>query len=380
VNLGVNHGVVGLGGAELLAVVERLLEAQARQSAADRAQQLQLAADALAQQQRLAADALAQQCRVAAGPAPTFSGKQARGVEVHSWVASMERYFASAHMVGAATDAERVVVAAAALRDLAQMWWTALCAPGGAGAPTTWAAFRDAITKQYQPQSPERWAMQQLHELCAKDNRDVAVYTARVLELYQLLPAESELGRVMTYERGLPETFRVKCAEKQHTTLQAATEAMLALWNAKLAAGTVSASRGAAQLHHTQSEGEVGESQQDAGGAGRRAAAAAAATIPAAQGQMDVAQLFAMLTQWDARRAPPKSGSAGDRDGRGRGRTSGKEGERRRSRSGSKPRNPLPDAVFEARMEQGLCFNCGGKDHQGRRCTEKRNEDMPPTN
>ena len=68
--------------------------------------------------------------------------------------------------VGAATDAERVVVAAAALRDLAQMWWTALCAPGGAGAPTTWAAFRDAITKQYQPQSPERWAMQQLHELC----------------------------------------------------------------------------------------------------------------------------------------------------------------------------------------------------------------------
>ena len=117
-----------------------------------------------------------------------------------------------------------------------------------------------------------------------------------------MLPGEPEEARVTAYERGLPEAFRVKCAEKQHTTLQAATESTLALWNAKLAAGTVSASRGAAQLHHTHEDDSWRRAIRR-----RRARTAAALrqqhhSEPAgARGAWQ--QLYTMLTQLKARMA-----------------------------------------------------------------------------
>ena len=63
-----------------------------------------------------------------------------------------------------------------------------------------------------------------------------------------LLPGETELSRVLTYERGLPERYRVKCAERRFPTLAEATTALLAAWNVREGA------RGAhATLHHTAS-------------------------------------------------------------------------------------------------------------------------------
>jgi hypothetical protein len=346
--------------------------------------QLQMHQGALALQQQVdsAAAALAQQRRVAAGSPPTFSGKQVRGIEVHSWLAAMERWFEAAHMTGAACDAERVVVAASALRDMAQLWWNAQCQGAAAAAaaaaqvPTTWVAFRAAITKQYQPQAPERWAMQQLRELASKDNRDVAVYTARVLELYQLLPNESELSRVMRYEEGLPGEYRVKCAEKQHATLQAATEATLALWNAKLAAGGVS--RGAAQLRHSEVEGDEGapHSSVATGREGTRAPVRGVAPHHVAQVQFDPAQMFAMMMDWHTRQAGTGTEKKTDatttrRDKtaktQSRGRSQSREGEGRRPRSPGAPR--LSDAVYRARQKAAACFNCGGEGHRAFECT-----------
>jgi hypothetical protein len=345
--------------------LERLLQAQIRQGA-----------QVLQQQVDSAAAALAQQRHVAAGPPPTFSGKHVRGIEVYAWLAAMERWFEAAHMTGVAWDAERVVVAASALRDMAQLWWTSQCQGAAAAAaaaaqvPATWAAFRDAITRQYQPQAPERWAMQQLRELAGKDNRDVAVYTARVLELYQLLPNESELSRVMRYEEGLPGEYRVKCAEKQHATLQAATEATLALWNAKLAAG--GSLRVTAQLRGTEVEGEDSDAHPGSavGHAAAHTQARGATSQHVAQMQFDPAQLFAIMMDAHLRKVggggATKGGtgraaaSTAGRTGRPRGRGHPRgEGEQRRPRSPGTAR--LSDAVFRERQKGNLCFTCGGE-------------------
>jgi hypothetical protein len=346
-------GVLASGDAAL-AVLERMLTLQAQQQTRS----------------------LVQQYRAAAGPPPTFSGKQARGIEVHTWLGAMERYFEAAHMVGEEYDAERVVVAAAALRDMAQLWWTALRAPGGVGAPTTWAAFRAAVAKQYQPQAPERWAMQQLDALTGGNNADVALYTTRVLELFQLLPNMDELSRVMTYERGLPETFRAKCAEKQHATLQAATEAMLALWNAKLAAGAPARSGrvAAAALSHTEDDGAAAS---EPGNRSEGQFVAAAAAGPAQYGsQQDLAAaVVAAMTAWEERKAKVGADGVGGRPNRrSKTRDFRREGERR-PRSSSAPR--LPDDVYEARREAGLCYKCGQEGHRAARCKNKRNEEMP---
>jgi hypothetical protein len=264
---------------------------------------------------------------------------------------------------------------------MAQLWWTSQCqgaaaaAAAAAQAPATWAAFRDAITKQYQPQAPERWAMQQLRELAGKDNRDVAAYTARVLELYQLLPNESELSRVMRYEEGLPGEYRVKCAEKQHATLQAATEAMLALWNAKLAAG--GATRGAAQLRHSEVEGVEGAPHSDAatGREQTRAPVRGAAPQHVATVQVDPAQLFAMMMNWHNQKGGTGNDKKADapttrRDkttkAQSRGRSQSREGEDRRPRSPGAPR--LSDAVYRERQKANRCYNCGGEGHRAFEC------------
>ncbi len=368
--------IASASGDAALVALQQLMQMQMQQQAASLAQQAKAAQDSSI----AAAAMLAQQRRVAAGPPATFSGKQVRGIEVYAWLAAMERWFEATHMVGPGSDAERVLVAATALRDMAQLWWSSLSAPGAAAgpAPTTWATFKDAITRQYQPQAPERWAMQQLRELVGKDNRDVAVYTARVLELYQLLPHLDELSRVMRYEEGLPEFYRVRCAEKQHSTLHAATEATLALWNAKVAAG--GPVRGVTQLRHTETEGEEG--QPTAASATTAAPGGGAATHRVAPAQTDLAQMFAMMMDWQSRKdggsgtAAGKKGSGaarGGREGRQRARGGRREGAPDRSRSPGG--RHLSDEVFKARWAAQQCFKCGGEGHRAFQCDKESDEE-----
>jgi len=83
--------------------------------------------------------------------------------------------------------------------------------------------------------------MQQLETLKHGSNADVQAYTNRFLQLdLMIVGQQNELSRVFAYEQGLPESYRVKSAEKQHTTLAATIASSLALWNAKSVARTQS--------------------------------------------------------------------------------------------------------------------------------------------
>jgi len=69
--------------------------------------------------------------------------------------------------------------------------------------------------------------------LTSGHNADVQAYTNRFLQLDLMIAGpRNELERLMTYEQGLPESYRVRSAEKQHATLAAAIASSLALWNA----------------------------------------------------------------------------------------------------------------------------------------------------
>ena len=210
-----------------------------------------------------AAEALAQQRRASAGPAPTFDGVRANDeLAVLTWLDAMESWFALAH-VDSDADAERIEIAMASLRGSAQQWWAATRAADAvivtAGGSTTideWATIVAALRKHYLPQDPARWAIQQIAVLTGGHNTDVQTYTNRFLQLdLMVMGPRNELERLMTYEQGLPESYRVKSAEKQHATLAAAVASSLAAWNAKSVARAQShgGSRhsGAAELHHT---------------------------------------------------------------------------------------------------------------------------------
>ncbi len=291
--------------------------------------------------------ALAQQCRSAAGPAPLFAGKP-NDIEAQRWLIALERWFRSAR-VDANDDGSRIAIAAASMRDSAQAWLAAETTSGRANALTTWVLFAKAVKAHFLPMDTERWAMQQRERLTGAAVKDVAAYTAKYAELDMLLPDETELSRVVAYERGLPEHYRVKCAERRFATLVEATTAMLAAWNARENA------RGAhASLGNT-------EAESSGGGAASSAAASAlppAAADPVADLRAQVAHLTAMMTDRFA--------------GRGRGGRAGGRPQQREGQPRPRARTPgLSDELAKARMKAGQCIKCGQEGHFRQDCSNE---------
>ena len=291
--------------------------------------------------------ALAQQCRAAAGPAPLFVGK-ANDIEAQRWLIALERWFASAR-VETTDDASRIAIAAASMRDSAQAWWAAETTSGRAAPITSWPLFAKAIKIQFLPMDTERWAMQQRERLSGANIKDVAAYTAKYAELDMLLPAETELSRVMAYERGLPEHYRVKCAERRFATLAEASTAMLAAWNARENARA----GGPASLGNT----EAMESPLGTSVSSPSVNASPAATDSICDLRAQVAQLTAMMTE------------SLQASGRGRG---GRTGGRWRQREGeprTRSRTPgLSDEVVRARIKARQCIKCGQAGHYKADC------------
>ena len=339
-------------------------------------QQLQAAATA-ANAELAAADALAQQRRAGAGAPPLFNGVRGGDeLAVNTWLDALESWFNLAH-IDSSADEERIEVAAASMRGAAQQWWTATRAndaaavvAGGASTIGTWAGVVAQLRKAYLPQDPARWAMQQLKTLEHGSNADVQTYTNRFLQLDMMLLGAAkpgELARVFAYEQGLPESYRVKSAEKQHATLAAAVEAALALWNAKAVARAQSHSsssrQGAtAKLSHTQTDEASDEEREEPTERGPSSSSAAApssshgATSRLEQ-KMD-ALISAMQMQY---------GGGGGR-GRNRGGRSAEqraEGEKRPARS----RTPgVSDELAKQRLQARVCIKCAEPGHYARDC------------
>ena len=295
------------------------------------------------------------------GPAPVFLGKTG-GIEAHRWLTTLDQWFASAH-VDAADDATRLEVAKAALRDAAQAWWATKAANGTAAALGTWALFSAAVRAHFLPLDVERWAMREREALVASGaakTRNVVDYTAKFNELDQLLPHENDLTRVMTYERGLPGAYAVKCAERRFTTLAAATEAMTTLWHAR-----ESARHTAASLNST----DVGEEQHASAPSASPAAASSSSSssVPDRIGGIEaqIAQLTAMMNE---RFRPSGRGrGGGGRGGEGSGRSRQREGAPR-----TRSRTPgLSDELARARIAAGECIKCGQKGHYKSDCANE---------
>ena len=320
-----------------------------RQELLVKAQLAQSSADAAA---RAAADE-ANRAQARAGAAPLFSGKH-RHIETHRWLIALERWFAAAHID--ATDEEtRLEIAASSLRDAAQAWWAAKTADGTAAGLNTWALFGAAMRKQFMPLNVEVWALREREALIAaaskSRNGNVLDYTAKFEELDQLLPNESALSRVVTYGRGLPEAYAVKCNERGFTTLAEATSAMTALWHAK-----ESARHPTASLSNVDAE----DSPRGATTSSSSTSAASPAVDPIGDLRAQVAQLTAMMTE-------RFQSSGRGRGGRASGRSRQREGESR-----ARSRTPgLSDELVKARIRAGQCIKCGQEGHYKADCTNE---------
>jgi len=355
------------GAPDAMALFAQLLQQQQLQAYAAQAQQ----ALSMANAELAAAEALAQQRRAGAGPAPTFHGtKVADELAVNTWLDAMESWFALAH-VDIDADAERIEIAVASLRDSAQQWWAATRAAdaaavtaGGTTMLNKWTNVVALLRKQYLPQDPARWAMQQLETLKHGQNVDVQAYTNRFLQLdLMLVGQQGELSRVFAYEQGLPESYRVKSAERQHQTLAAAITASLALWNARSVARTQShgGSRhgGAAKLHHTQTE----DSDDEVNATEPRA------PVNAGSSSSAVAKLEQKL---DAFISAMQMQSGGNSRGRGGGAGHGRGRERQQEGASRPARSKTPgvsEELARQRLQARVCIKCAEPGHYARDCT-----------
>ena len=378
VNNAANQPAPAVGGApDATALLVQLLQQQQLQAVALQAQQALAHANA----EVAAADALAQQRRAGAGAPPLFTGVRGGDeLAVNTWLDALESWFALAHIETDA-DAERIEVAAAAMRGAAQQWWTATrtndaaaVAAGGASTIDAWAGVTALLRKAYLPQDPARWAMQQLRALEHGSNADVQAYTNRFLQLDMLLAGKrQELDRVCSYEQGLPESYRVKSAEKQHATLAATMEASLALWNAKAVARAQSHSSGSrqgatARLSHTQagdSSDEEREAETARGSSSSSAAVAASSssiTPQLVQKMVSDALISAMQMQYGRGGG---QGSGGRSRGRGSRSEQRAEGDTRPARS----RTPgVSEELAKQRLQARVCIKCAEPGHYARNC------------
>jgi hypothetical protein len=321
-----------------------------------------------------AAEALAQQRRASAGPPPTFNGARTNDeLAVSTWLDAMESWFTLAH-VDSDADAERIEIAMASLRDSAQQWWAATRAADAAivnaGGPTgiaTWPGIVAALRKHYLPQDPARWAIQQLVALTNSRSADVQAYTSRFLQLDLMIVGQrNELERLMAYEQGLPESYRVKSAEKQHTTLAAAIASSLALWNARSVARAQShgGSRpgGAARVSSTQiADSDDDEDASDSGQARPAASAASSSSAVARLEQKLDAFISAMQMQ-------VQGGSSNGR-GRGAGRGRGREQRREGAPNPARAKTPgVSEELARQRYHARVCIKCAQPGHYARDC------------
>lgn len=321
-----------------------------------------------------AAEALAQQRRASAGPPPTFNGARTDDeLAVNTWLDALESWLGLAH-VDIDADAERIEVAVASLRGSAQQWWAAtraadaaIVAAGGATAIDKWATIVAALRKHYLPQDPARWAIQQLVALTSGHNADVQAYTNRFLQLDLMIVGQrNELERLMTYEQGLPESYRVKSAEKQHTTLVAAIASSLALWNAKSIARARShgGSRhgGAAKLNNTQIDDSGDEEDTKESSQAQTPASAASSSASTAVAKLEQ-KLDAFISAMQMQGG--KSNRRGGGDSRGRGRERQQEGAPRPARA----KTPgVSEELARQRLQARVCIKCAEPGHYAREC------------
>jgi hypothetical protein len=322
-----------------------------------------------------AAEALAQQRRASAGPPLTFNGARTNDeLAVNTWLDAMESWFALAH-VDIDADAERIEIAVASLRGSAQQWWAATraadaatVAAGGLTSIDTWADVVASLRKHYLPQNPARWAIQQLVALTSGHNADVQVYTNRFLQLDLMIVGQrNELERLMMYEQGLPESYRVKSAERQHTTLAAAIASSLALWNAKSVARAQSLGSarhgGAAKLSNTQISGSDDEDDKGESSQKQTVSSEASSSSRSAVSKLEQKlDAFISAMQMHGGGHSRRGGGAS----RGRGRERHQEGVPRPARAKTPD---VSDDLAKQRLQAGVCIKCAEPGHYARECT-----------
>jgi hypothetical protein len=366
------------------------MQQQMQMARAAQAQQLAMQkqqASANADAALAAAEALAQQRRAGAGQVPLFHGARVGDdLAVNMWLSALELWFGLAH-IDASLDAERIEVAAAALRGTAQQWWTATVAAdaaavaaGNAAAPVAsaigqWTAVVALLRKHYLPQEPSKWARQQLDVLIhTGTNANVMDYTSRFRTLDSMLGQQDEEARVYAYERGLPENYRAKSVVAKHATLEAATDAMLSHWNAKGAARALTHSSGsrhggaAAKLSYTQAAGDSDEEdeerEQHATGT---ASAMSSNSLYERKLEALQAQISAMQTQ--------SGKNYGNEEGFSRGGNGGRRNRNQREGASGRPARSKTPGVSEElakqRLQARVCIKCAEAGHYARDCTNE---------
>jgi hypothetical protein len=230
---------------------------------------------------------------------------------------------------------------ASTLTDGALAWWDAL-AP--AAQPTTWAAMRDELRKQFQPIDSKDVAMDKLRVLAQGPKQSVQEYAAayRTLLTRAGLPGDHEKARA--FMAGLRET-RVK-DELRRTKLASLDEAI-----------------------------ELAVRMDDTGAAGSSAAAVSLAgaeavsprTVALQQATLTIAALQQELRE--LRSSPPQGSRYSTRRDRGANKT---------------PRGALwttvkgmTEELARARMEKRQCLHCGSDQHIMRDC-KMREAGHPP--
>jgi hypothetical protein len=343
--------------------------------------QLELQKEQIDQHKSSAEHSLA---RTSAGIPPTFQGKY-NDIIVHSWIISMEQWFTSAEIID---DKEKIKISIPYLKDSAQSWWEAEKSSGKAVMYTKWDDFSEAIRKQFFPQDVTRWAKLQLKELTSKTNTNIISYSQKYSELDKLAGKREIEDIMVDFEFGLPEEYKIKCAEKRYQNLSDMMSAMVMIYNARALSKSQSNKTPAINKMERDENGvqsSCNAAMEEEGVDGNNMEGVK--TEQSISNSELVSQLHAMFGQQFLSRGGFNSNYRGNnyKGGFNRGGFNNRGGYKGRNRyqgskpegstSSGRPRSPSAERIsglsketIGERLSQQVCIKCAEKGHFAREC------------
>ena len=285
------------------------------------------------------------------GPRPAApSSFDGRSNALDTWKAEMLRQFA---WYNTNTDAERIRIASAHLKDAASDWWQSLPA---ANRPTTWVALVAALESRFQPVNSAEIARTKLYAL-TQGKQTTSEYVDSFRRLLARIPDMGAPDQLHQFRRGLRPAI-VMQLDVQTPPITALNDAInLAVrvgsrfdMAASSSSGSSSSNSGSsAPMELDNIEGLEGDTASDA------------ADAPVTRAELKL--LLAAMQDKRRQGAGGSSSSGGNRDRNGR----------FAGQSRGLPTIPhlTPEQVKEY-MDAGKCFGCGSKDHRSRGCPKRK--------
>ena len=142
-----------------------------------------------------------------------FKGDKEDSAGVAAWIFNVEKFFEASHVLD---DLERIAYAVTLLDRNALAWWMTVEKEKGVAAPSTWEAWKAALTAMFQPANLESEAREKLDAL--RQTGTVSSYAFTMRRLMLDVPGMTSAEKIHRFVHGLKPSIQRELRIREPTS------------------------------------------------------------------------------------------------------------------------------------------------------------------